>query len=144
MADITVTAASVVATGSNVGIPGTAGEAITAGETIYRDATTSKWFKADGNDVAKMPSISAGESLGLALNGAALNQPVRVLNTPNVTVAIGTHGVALGTPVFQSATGGKMCPFADLASGNLTTCTAIITSTTEFLWGPTGGTIAIP
>lgn len=100
------------------------GEAIAAGDTVCQLATDSKAYKADANDADKR------DVKGIAgASGAAAGQRVDVITeTPSLT--IGTHGVAIGTPLFQSATPGKMCPLADLATGDLPVLIAYVASTT--------------
>lgn len=139
MANLSITASAVVPSSGATRINGgTAGETIAAGETVFQDTTDgNKWKLADGNDVAKMP---VG---GIAINSASAGQPIAVC-TADPALTIGTHGVALGTPYFQSATPGKVCPLADLASGNQTTCLLITLTTTTVRFGLLGPGGAIP
>jgi hypothetical protein len=74
MADLTITAASVVA-GTNANVErGSFGEAVTAGQAVYKSSTTQKYMKADSNSV----TVEARDALGIALNGGALDQPAEV------------------------------------------------------------------
>lgn len=110
MADLSVTAASVVA-GSNANIEhGTLGETVTAGQPVYKDSTTKKWMKADSNAAG----AEARQPLGIALNGGAINQPVAVQKSGDVTIgATLTPGLAY----YLSDTPGGICPIADVGSG---------------------------
>ncbi|MGM5018721.1 hypothetical protein [Tardiphaga sp. 367_B4_N1_1] len=111
MADLSVTAASVVADSSATRVLGQlAGEAITAGKAVYFSSTTKKWMLADSNS-ATAEGKKAG---GIALNGAALNQPLAVCTGGEVTI-----GATLtpGQPVYLSETPGGLQPAADLAAG---------------------------
>lgn len=110
MADITITAASVVAGSDASTEQGTAGETITAGQQLYKSSTTYKWMKADSNSA----TAEARQATGTALNGAALNQPVVVQRSGEVTI-----GATLtpGTAYFLSDTPGGICPVADIGSG---------------------------
>lgn len=123
MADLTITATSVVA-GSNANVVnGTAGETITAGQAVYKSSTTNKWMKADSNSAtaeARTPS-------GIALNGAALNQPVAVQKSGDITIGA---TLTANTPYFASDTAGGLCPIADVGSGEYLTQIGIAKSTT--------------
>lgn len=112
MADVSVTATS-VAKGSNTNIEnGYLGETITAGQTVYLNPSDSLFWKADSNNSATTATVR-----GIALNGGAAGQPVAVAvggaMNPGFTVGV-------GTPYFQSATAGGICPAADLATGHRT------------------------
>lgn len=121
MADITITPTNVVAGGSSVTVDGTAGAAITAGQVVYRDAATGRYLLADcdsGTAAARSP-------VGIALNGAAIGQPVEVLTRGAVTIgATLTAGVAY----YLSGTAGGICPVADLTTGDYPTILGIATS----------------
>lgn len=110
MADLVITAASVVADPSATRTPGQAGEAITAGKAVYLSSTTKKWMLADSNSA----TAEAKKAGGIALNGAALNQPLVVCTGGPVTI-----GATLtpGQPVYLSETPGGLQPAADLAAG---------------------------
>lgn len=111
MADLTITPANVViGAGAKVNRSGRAGTTVTAGQQVYLDPSTQKYLLADNNSAtaaARVPS-------GTALNGAALNQPLAVLEDGDVTI-----GATLvpGTAYYLSDTPGGICPFADLAAG---------------------------
>jgi len=130
MADITITPANVVPpnVSSTVHLQPAAtiaGEAISAGETVCLLAADLKYYKADANNTDKRNIV------GIAGNtAAAAGQRVDIITT-SLALEVGTHGVAVGVPLFQSATPGKLCPFADLASGDLVVLLAYsATSTT--------------
>lgn len=109
MADIAITATSVVGSGSATRETGSAGEAITAGQAVYLDSATNKYKLSDAN------ATGAKTVRGIALNGAALNQPVVVQKDGPIT--IGATLVA-GTTYCLSATAGGICPQADLTTGD--------------------------
>ena len=115
MSDISITAASVVA-GSNAVIDrkSNAGETITAGQSVYKSSTTGKWMKADSNSGTAEARVPAG----IALNGAALNQPLAVQTSGDITIG-GT--LTAGVAVYQSDTPGGLCPVADVGSGEYAT-----------------------
>ena len=111
MADLSITATSVVQGSNAVTEAGLAGAAITTGQVVYRDETTRKFLLADTDSA----TAATRRPLGIALNGAALNQPVVVQKAGDVTI-----GAALtaGVVYYLSGTAGGICPAADLASGD--------------------------
>lgn len=91
MADLTVTPADVLAHDGATRDTGTAGEAVTAGQTIYR-AGDGKLYKADCTTAIK------ARAMGVALNDAAAGQPLTYAKAggldPGATVAVGeVYGV---------------------------------------------------
>lgn len=123
MADLSITAANVAAGGGAKIVPGTAGEAITAGQVVYLDSSTGRFKLADNNSA----TAAVRSPYGIALNGAAAGQPLSVLTSGPITIgATLTAGVAY----YLSATAGGICPVADLATGQYPTVLGIATSTT--------------
>ena len=123
MADLTITAASVLAGAGAKTENGTLGAAATAGQVLYKAAADGKWYLADNNAA----SAEVRGPKGIALNGGAINQPVRVLLEGPVTIgATLTAGVAY----YLSDTPGGICPVADLATGEYPSIVGIATSTT--------------
>ena len=110
MADITITAASVLAGDGSTTVTGTAGATITAGQAVYKDSTTGKYLTADSDSA----TAAAKRAAGIALNGAALNQPIKVLTAGAVTIG-GT--MTAGATYFLSNTAGGICPDADVGAG---------------------------
>lgn len=110
MADLVVTAANVVADPSAGRDQGQAGEAIIAGKAVYKSSTTKKWMLADSNSA----TAEARKAVGIALNGASLNQPLVVCTGGPVTI-----GATLvpGDPYYLSETPGGIQPAADLGTG---------------------------
>lgn len=111
MADLVITAANVVAGANSTRENGTAGEAVSAGQPVYKSSTTGKWMLADNNAVTP-EARTAG---GVALNGAAANQPLAVHRAGDITI-----GATLtpGAAYYLSATPGGICPVADVVSGS--------------------------
>ena len=123
MSDLTITAASVVAGLGAATRDGVAGAAITAGQVVYRDTADGKWKLADCNSA----TAAARTPGGIALNGAAIGQPVEVLTEGPVTIgATLTAGVAY----YLSGTAGGIRPVADNTTGDYPTIVGIATSTT--------------
>ncbi len=110
MTDLVVTAANVVADPSASRVLGQAGEVITAGKAVYLSSITKKWMLADSNSA----TAEAKKAAGIALNGAALNQPLVVCTGGAVTM-----GATLvpGDPYYLSETPGGIQPAADLGAG---------------------------
>jgi hypothetical protein len=111
MTDIAITAANVVAGANATTVHGTAGEAVTAGQAVYLDPTSKKWMKADSNSA----TAAARQPGGIALSGAALNQPLTVQTSGDITVG-GT--LTAGVAYYLSATAGGICPVADVTTGD--------------------------
>lgn len=131
MADYTLTPANIIPSASAQRRFGTFGEAIVAGKTCYLN-TDSKYYLADGNDATKMPVA------GMAIDGGASGQPGYIV-TFDPALAVGAHGAGTGIPVFQSATAGGVCPFADISTGNQTTCLGVTNDSTTIYFNPSGG-----
>jgi len=123
MADLTITAANVVA-GSNASIEsGSAGETLTAGKAVYKSVATKKWMLADSNSA----TAEVRQSTGIALNGASLNQPVSVHKYGDLT--IGATLTAGGIYALSDTPGG-ICPEADVGAGEYICVLGIAKSTT--------------
>ncbi|MDX0555542.1 hypothetical protein GOL37_27350 [Sinorhizobium medicae] len=121
MADLVITAASVVAGTNSTRDIGTAGATITAGQAIYLDAATNKWLLSDNN------GTGTRQVHGIALNGASLNQPISIHKAGDIT--IGATLVA-GTDYWLSGTAGGLCARADLTTGMDAVQVGIAKSTT--------------
>lgn len=123
MADLVITAANVVSGDAAVVEQMIAAEAITAGKVVYRSATTLRAGLADNNDAA----ADHRTVRGIALNGAAIGQPVLVQREGLLTLgATLTAGVAY----YLSDTPGGICPVADLGSGEYPVILGMAVSTT--------------
>ncbi len=112
MADLTITAASVVK-GSNAKIEnGILGATVTAGQVVYKDTTDSNKFKlADNDDATALVRTPSG----IALNGGADGQPVQVQSAGQITIGA---TVVVGTVYHLSDTPGGIGPVADLTAGD--------------------------
>lgn len=123
MADLTITAANVVAGVGAETENGTLAETVTAGRVVYKKPADGLWALADNNSATE----AAREAMGIALNGGSVNQPVRVLRSGPVTIgATMTAGVAY----YLSDTAGGICPVADLGAGEYSCLIGMATSTT--------------
>lgn len=111
MADITLTAANVLAGSNATTNLGTAGATITAGQVVYFDDTTKTYKLADTDSA----TAAVRSPVGIALNGASSGQPLMVLTDGDITLgAVLTAGVAY----YLSGNPGGICPVADVASGD--------------------------
>lgn len=124
MADLTITAASVVAGSGATKENGVAGATITAGQAVYKDASDGGKFKLADNDSA---TAAVRSFYGIALHGASSGQPLTVLKDGPITIGATT---AVGIVYCLSSTAGGICPSADIATGDYNTIIGIGTSTT--------------
>lgn len=123
MADLTIIAANVVAGANAVVERGSFGEAVTAGQVVYKAATTQKYMKADSNSVTP----EARSALGIALNGGSLNQPAEVQKSGKITIGA---TLTAGTDYYLSDTPGGICPRADVGTGEYVCFLGLAESTT--------------
>lgn len=134
MANLVLTAASVVPSSRAVRIPGIAGAAVTAGQTGYEDTADLddfgrpkfKLYSANSSS----PAAQTAGLRGVFASSAAAGQPVDlVLSDPDFT-----HGLAAvtkGDIIIASNTAGALAPAADLASGWRPAVVMIATSATK-------------
>jgi hypothetical protein len=137
MADLTITASSVLKGTGAVTETLIAGAAITAGQALYKDASDSnkaKLYDADG--AAALRTFH-----GIALNSAASGQPVVVQTGGNITIGA---TVAVGVAYYGSDTpGGITGTFGDLEAGDYPTIIGIGVSTTAIKIGPLAAGVVI-
>jgi hypothetical protein len=110
MADLAVTAASVVVGANAVRDSGLAGETLTAGKAVYFSFAIRRWMLSDNNaEAAEAHGVD-----GIALNNAAIGQPIFVHKAGEITI-----GATLipGAAYFLSDTPGGICPRADIGAG---------------------------
>ncbi len=110
MADLSITAASVVAGSDATIVHGTAGETVTAGKAVYLSSTTNRWMLADSNS----GTAEARRAAGIALNGASASQPIGVQKGGDITIGA---TLTVGTAYYLSDTAGGICPVADVGNG---------------------------
>lgn len=137
MADLSVTAANVIASNSAKRARGIAGATITAGQPVYVDTAASNVLKLADNDASAATATIAG----IALHGAASGQPLEYVTedpdfTPGATLTTGTIYVA-------SSTAGGIAPAADLASGDYPTVLFVAKSTSKAVMKIVAGGAAI-
>ncbi len=112
--DYAVTAANVTQT-SGVPLRGTALEAITAGQPLYTDGTQGTF----GLNVGLADANATGKKtiIGIAINNAAAGQPVNYAGNNGDVVSFGVT-FSVDDVVILSRNVGKICPVADLATGD--------------------------
>jgi hypothetical protein len=112
MADISITAGSVVAAASATKESGIAGATITAGQVVYKDTSDNKYKLADGDSA----TAAVRKPIGIALNGASNGQPLAIVKSGLVTIGA---TVVAGTAYYLSDdTPGGIAPLADIGSGD--------------------------
>lgn len=128
MADLTIVADDVLVSGPAL-ITGIAGEAITPGDLVYVKAADSKLYKAHSGTAA------AADADGVAVNSAAIGQPITYTPSGNLTTG---GDVVVGQVYVVSATAGKICPDTDLEGGDYVTVVGIgkTTSLVQLLFVP--------
>lgn len=110
MADLTITATSVIP-GSDAQISrGVAGATITAGMVLYIDTANNNVLKAaDAN-----ASVLTATVCGIAINGGNTGQYIYYQTAGTITIGA---TVAAGKPYVASATAGLIADGADLTTG---------------------------
>jgi len=99
-----------------------AGAVIAATDVVYFDTTTATAKVADADVLAS--SIMSG----IALTSSAIGNPVSVAG-PGTRITVNAV-LTKGVTYFVSTGAGKLCPFADLASGDYISLAGIAESTT--------------
>ena len=115
---------------------GTAGETITAGQSVYLKASDSKIWLADAN-----ASVDTAAAVGISLHAALANQPISYITSGPLN-----FGAILlaGKWYVVSATAGGIAPVADLTTGWYSTLLFYGYSTSVGIVGinPTGIVVA--
>lgn len=127
MADITITAASVVpGSDAQIDYGHVAGEAIIQGKTVYLNSTTKKWNLADSNSA----TVEQRKATGISLNSASLNQPLAVQKSGTITIGA---TLTAGLAYYNSDTPGGICPVADVGTGEYVEVIGLANSTTTIV-----------
>lgn len=101
-----------------------AGVAIVAGAVVYADSADNNRLK-----LGATTSLTTSAVVGVALNGAGVNQPVKVCSKGTLT---GTATLVVGEPYFVSATAGSVQPSADIGAGQFSAFAGFARGTTTF------------
>lgn len=111
MADLTITTAQVLPDTLGSIEDGIAGEAIDAGESIYKKSDDGKWYLTDAD------ALATAATPAVAVNSAAAGQKVSAQKSGSPTIGAGA-APAVGQLYVASTTAGGIAPYADLASGD--------------------------
>jgi len=139
MADLAVTAASVLASNSaDVRYNYKFGATVTTGQVVYLDSTSSTWKLVDQD--ASAAGNNVADLRGIALNNGANNQPAAVC----VRDASFTPGTTLtnGTAVYASDNAGAITHDVP-GAGSYTVFLGLPRSTTTMNLNPVGGGVAV-
>lgn len=110
MAALGIVASEVLAVTGAIVLTGTAGEAITAGQALYKKASDQLLYLADANGLAALRVV-----VGIALNSAAVGQP---LFYTSGTINLGATGAPTAGVVYVlGTTPGAINPTSDIGSG---------------------------
>lgn len=129
MADLTITAANMIpVSGFSFEQTLLSGAAITIGQSVYLDTTTSTWKLADANGSA---ATAGSGGVGVALtSAAAAAQPITVMT--GGSLAFGAI-LTVGILYCVSATAGGICPYADLTTGDRVTVLGVASTTSNLV-----------
>ena len=122
MADISVTAASVLASSDAITENGVAGATITAGQVVALNTTTGKYVLADADGAAGID-----RPRGIALNGASDGQPLKIAKSGDVTF---NAALTAGVTYYLSPAPGGIAPRADVLTGDIVSVLGVAKSTT--------------
>lgn len=122
-ADLTITAANVVKGSSAKTETGVAGATVTAGQPLYREASSGKYKLSDANSAtAEVRAVHC-----ISLHAAAANQPLTCVTEGPVTIGA---TVTVGAGYYASGTAGGIAPVADMITGIYPTFLGFATSST--------------
>lgn len=136
MANLTITPANLVITSSQSLRYGISGVAIAQGDSLYIDLTDSNKMK-----LAIATSAAASVFAGVAVCACAANQSVAYVPIGGLTIG---STLGLGLIYCVSATAGKICPYADLVTGNYVSVIGMPTTTAILDIYPKNSGIAKP
>jgi predicted transcriptional regulator len=125
-ADLTITAASVLPGSSAQTATGVAGEALTAGQAVYRKVSDGKFYKADCNSGTAEVRVASA----IALTGSAAGQSVVVQTGGQITIGA---TLTAGVVYYLSGTAGGIRPVADNTTGDYPQVIGMAMSTTSLL-----------
>lgn len=129
MADLTITAANVIAASAGSKRQGTAGATITAGQVVHISPSTNRYILSD----ADAAGVGAVTEFAIALNGAADGQPLRVATLGDVTLGA---VMTAGAEYYLSPTAGGIAPRADLGAGDNVVLLGVARSTSVLALAP--------
>lgn len=137
MADLSITSSQVVATSDATKITeGKSGAAITIGQSVYYDTSTTSWKLAQADGTA-----AEAECKGIAVSEAtAANQRVSVQQGGTITLGAAASMTA-GAAYYLSETAGGIAPEADITASSYLTFMGIANGSDQLVM-PSGGPVA--
>lgn len=124
MADLTITAANVIKGASAQAADGIAGATITAGMSIYPDASDSNKLKPCEHD----QDAEEAACSGIALNNAGNNQPIKYCKEG--PLAFGAI-LTVGETYVVGAGAGGIAPIGDLGADDYVTILGVASTTSQ-------------
>jgi hypothetical protein len=129
MADISITAANVLASSGATPLAGIAGTVLTQGQASYYDATTGTWKTITALAAAALSTLATLQ-FGIALQSVSIGQPVLIaIKDPSFTYGA---NVASGSRVYVSAAnaGGLTITSGDITTGDAVILMGVVTGAT--------------
>lgn len=111
--DLSPSASTVTWVSGTRPVQGIAGATLAPGDAVYLDTTTNTYKLTDGDTDTE--SVAAGIVIDSAISGRPF-----LFAPPGAVINIGAT-VVLGTVYVCSLTPGKICPWADIGTGDYTT-----------------------
>ena len=136
MADLTVTAANVLAGTNAVKKTVRAAAAITAGQLLYK-ASDGRYGVVDADSATAEARVPAG----IALNNAGANQPVIMQTAGDITIGA---TLTVGAIYVASDNAGGIMPVADLETGDYVTIIGVAISASVLRLAITSSGVAVP
>lgn len=112
MAALTITPSQVIQGEDAKIAQGRLGATVTAGQPVYFDENTRRYYPADANT-----TLQGADVVGIPLNGGAAGQSVRIQTEGTITLGAGAAPVVGTVYVLGAIAAGDIVPAADLASG---------------------------
>jgi hypothetical protein len=109
VADLAITASSVVPGTGAVWNTGTAGATVTAGQWVYLDSSDGRLKQSDVDNTTATAAV-----VGIAVHDSTAGRPLTYVNSGPVTMTT-TPAMSPGRHYYASDSGGGMAPQADLA-----------------------------
>ncbi len=122
MADLTITASNVVAGKGATTTTGTAGEALAAGDAVYKDSTDNDNLKKCLHNT----TAAAANAVGIVLAAVSDNATATYITAGDL--CLGTL-LAIGSVYAVSATAGRIAALADAGSSDYATILGVATGT---------------
>jgi hypothetical protein len=122
MADLTITAASVISGANARKASGTAGASITAGQVLAFDSSAGAYKLCDVNSA----NAWQRKPVGIALHAAASGQPIAFQTGGSITIGA---TLTVGAAYYASGTAGGIRPAADNTTGDYPALLGIASST---------------